>query len=385
MTDAVVASHEGTIVYVGPRSELAERVNVERGATRIDAQGCVVVPGFVDAHTHACFAGDRRDEVRRRLAGVTYEQIAAEGGGIVRTVEATRAASEDELVAVMHPRLDEMLACGTTTAEAKSGYGLTTESELRQLRAIRRLNKEHAIDLVPTFMGAHEIPVDYRSRRADYVALVIGEMLPRVADEGLAEWCDVFCEQGVFTPQESAAVLTAGRELGLLPRIHADEFAASGGSLVAAEVGARSADHLLFVDERGMAALAGANVCATLLPIAAFYLRVGRYAPARTLIERGIPVALATDINPGAGFSPSMPFAMALACFAMKMTVEEALIAATLNAAWSIGRADSVGSLEPGKLMDAVVIKGDLVDALRIGVLAIRMVIKRGKVVSWAS
>jgi imidazolonepropionase len=385
LADAVVASHEGVIVYVGPRSALGDSVDVQSGATRIDAKGCTVVPGFVDAHTHVCFAGDRRDELRRRLAGVPYEQIAAEGGGIVRTVAATRAASEDELVAVTRPRLDEMLACGTTTAEAKSGYGLTTESELRQLRAIRRLDEEHAIDLVPTFMGAHEIPVDYRSRRDDYVSLVIHEMLPRVAEEGLAEWCDVFCEQGVFTPPESAAVLTAGRELGLLPRIHADEFAASGGSLVAAAVGARSADHLLFVDDQGMLALAAANACATLLPIAAFYLRLGRYAPARTLIDRGIPVALATDINPGAGLSPSMPFAIALACFAMNMTLEEALVAATLNAAWSIGRADSVGSLEPGKLMDAVVVKGDLADALRIGVPSIRMVIKRGKVVTWAS
>jgi imidazolonepropionase len=300
-------------------------------------------------------------------------------------VDATRAASEDELVEATRPRLDEMLACGTTTAEAKSGYGLTTESELRQLRAIRRLDQQHTIDLVPTFLGAHEIPADYRSRRGDYVAMVTGTMLPRVAEEGLADWCDVFCEHGVFTPEESAVVLAAGRRLGLQPRIHADEFAPSGGSLVAADVGARSADHLLHVDDRGMDALAAANVCATLLPIAAFYLRLGRYAPARALIDRGIPVALGTDINPGAGFSPSMPFAMTLACFAMTMTLEEALIAATLNAAWSVGRADSVGSLEPGKLMDAVIIKGDLADVLRVGASPIRMVVKRGAVVTWAS
>ncbi len=385
LTDAVIASAGGVIVFAGPRAALADHVEVQRAATRVDATGCTVVPGFVDAHTHVCFAGDRRGELRRRLAGATYEQIAAEGGGIVRTVEATRAASEEQLVAATRPRLDEMLACGTTTAEAKSGYGLSTDSELRQLRAIRRLDVEHAIDLVPTFMGAHEIPMDYRSRRQDYVGLVIEEMLPRVAEERLAEWCDVFCEQGVFTPEESAAVLTAGRRYGLQPRVHADEFGSSGGSLVAAAAGARSADHLLFVDERGMTALAAAHTCATLLPIAAFYLRLGRYAPARALIEHGIPVALATDINPGAGFSPSMPFAMTLACFAMKMTLAEALVAATLNAAWSVGRSESVGSLEPGKLMDAIVIKGDLVDLLRVGVPAIRMVIKRGKVVTWAS
>ncbi|HEY6361523.1 MAG TPA: imidazolonepropionase [Vicinamibacterales bacterium] len=383
--DAVVASREGVIVYAGPRAALARSIEVRHGATRIDARGCTVVPGFVDPHTHVCFAGDRRDELRRRLAGATYEQIAAAGGGIVRTVEATRAASEDDLVESTRARLDEMLACGTTTAEAKSGYGLTTESELRQLRALRRLDGEHAIDLVRTFMGAHEIPVDYRSRRQEYLSLVIDDMLPRVAEEGLAEWCDVFCEEGVFTPEESAAVLTAGRRVGLGPRIHADEFASSGGSLVAATVGARSADHLLFVDERGMAALLSANVCATLLPIAAFYLGLGRYAPARALIDAGVPVALASDVNPGAGYSPSMPFAMTLACFAMKMTLEEALIAATLNAAWSIGRDGSVGSLEPGKLMDAVVVEGDLADVLRVGASTVRMVIKRGKVVTWAS
>jgi imidazolonepropionase len=338
----------------------------------------------VDAHTHVCFAGDRRHELQRRLAGATYEEIAAEGGGIVRTVEATRAASEDDLVAATKPRLDEMLLCGTTTAEAKSGYGLTTEAECGQLRAIRRLDEEHAIDLVPTFMGAHEIPVEYRASRDAYVALVVDEMIPRVAHEGLAEWCDVFCERGVFTPEESTAILQAGAKAGLKPRIHADEFGASGGSRVAAHVRARSADHLLHADGEAAALLAAANVCATLLPTAAFYLRAGRYAPARTLIDQGVAVALGTDVNPGAGFSPSMPFAIALACFAMRMTLEEAIVAATLNAAWSIDRADAVGSLEPGKLMDAVVIRGELADLLRLNVPAVRMVIKRGKVVTWA-
>ena len=343
-----------------------------------------MLPGFVDPHTHVVFAGDRRQELQRRLAGATYAEIAAAGGGIAKTVAATRAASEDELVELTRARLDEMLAGGTTTCEAKSGYGLTTESELRQLRVIHRLNTDHAIDLVPTFLGAHDVPEEYLTRPDDYVALVINEMIPQVVDEALAEWCDVFCEEGAFTPQESVAILSAAVKAGLKPRVHADEFGSSGGTHVAVKVGARSADHLLFVDEAGADALAAAHVCATLLPIAAFYLKLGRFAPARMLIDRGVAVALATDVNPGAGLSPSMPFAIALACFAMQMTLEEALIAATLNAAWSLDRADTVGSLEPGKLMDAVMIKGELADLIRVGASPVRMVIKRGKAVFWA-
>jgi imidazolonepropionase len=380
----VIAAFDGVITYVGPAATLHQQVDVRRGASRIDASGCTVVPGFVDPHTHVVFAGDRRHELQRRLAGDSYAQIAAAGGGIASTVAATRAASEETLMTATRARLDEMLAGGTTTCEAKSGYGLTTESELRQLRVIHRLNGEHAIDLVPTFLGAHDVPAEFQSRPDDYVALLIEEMLPQVVDEALAEWCDVFCEQGAFTPAQSLAVLNAAARTGLKLRVHADEFGATGGSAVAAQVGARSADHLLFVDEAAMAALAAANVCATLLPIAAFYLKLGRFAPARRLIDRGVPVALASDVNPGAGLSPSMPFAIALACFAMNMTLEESLVAATLNAAWSIDRAGQVGSLEPGKLMDAVVIKGELVDLLRIGASPVRMVIKRGKAVFWA-
>jgi imidazolonepropionase len=367
-------------VYVGPAEGLSA-IDVDPHATRVDARGGTVVPGFVDAHTHVVFAGDRRQELQRRLAGATYAEIAAAGGGIVRTVDATRKASEEELAAVTRVRLDEMLACGTTTAEAKSGYGLTTESELQQLRVIRRLDAEHPIDLVATFMGAHEVPVEYRARRGDYVSLVINEMIPRVQHEALAEWCDVFCETGVFTPEESAAILRAGRKAGLKPRIHADELGSSGGSRVAAQVGARSADHLIFVDEEGADKMAAADVCATLLPAAAFYLKIGRFAPARMLIEHGVPVALATDVNPGGGFSPSMPFAITLACFGMKLTLEEALVAATINAAWSLDRADRAGSLEPGKLMDAVVIDGELVDLIRVGAAAVHTVIKNGRVV----
>lgn len=384
LEQAVVAAHQGRIVYVGSARALRDHVEVARGATRIDARGCTVLPGFVDPHTHVVFAGDRRPELRRRLAGATYGEIAAAGGGILTTVAATRAASEDDLVASARVRLDEMLACGTTTCEAKSGYGLTTESELRQLRAINRLGAEHPVDVVPTFLGAHDVPEEYQSRPDDYVALVIHEMIPQVADEALAEWCDVFCERSAFTPQESVAILTAASAAGLKPRIHADELSASGGVDVAVKVGARSADHLVFVDEQGADALAAANVCAVLLPAAAFYLKLGRFAPARLLIDRGVPVALGSDVNPGGGLSPSMPFAMTLACFAMQMTLEEALVAATLNAAWSLDRADTVGSLEAGKLMDAVVITGDLAELIRVGSTQVRMVIKSGKAVFWA-
>ena len=381
--DGVVAALEGRITYVGAASALTGTVPVQKGVTRIDARGCTVVPGFVDPHTHLVYAGDRRSELQRRLAGESYAAIAAGGGGIIQTVAATRAATEEQLVTSARVRLDEMLACGTTLCEAKSGYGLDVESELRQLHAMRTLDEEHSIDIVPTFMGAHEVPMEYRARRGEYITLVIEEMLPRVVDEGLAEYCDVFCEQGVFTPEESIEILEAGRRAGLSPRVHADELGPSGGASVAARVRARSADHLVHVDERGADALADAGVCATLLPAAAFYLKLGRFAPARMLIDRGVTVALASDVNPGAGLSPSMPFAMTLACFAMEMTLEESLVAATLNAAWSLNRADEAGSLEPGKLMDAVIVNGGLADLVRIGAPAIRMVIKRGKVVAW--
>jgi imidazolonepropionase len=380
--DASIAAHQGVIVFVGPASDAEHQLDLHVEAVRLDALGCTVVPGFVDPHTHLVFAGDRQDELRRRLAGATYETIAAEGGGIMKTVALTRAASETALADAARPRLDEMLAAGTTTCEIKSGYGLTVESELTQLRAIHDLNRTHTIDIVPTFLGAHDIPIEFTSRRADYVACIVNEMIPRVAAEGLAEWCDVFCDAGYFTPEESRAILDAATRAGLKARIHADQLATSGGCGAAAFVGARSADHLVHVNESGADALASANVCAVLLPIAAFYLKLGRYAPARMLIDRDVPVALATDVNPGGGFSPSMPFAMALACFAMNMTLEESLVASTLNAAWSLDRADCVGSLEVGKLMDAVIVRGGLTELLRVGTGAIRDVIKRGRVVS---
>ena len=302
--DASIVAADGVIEFVGPPDDADRLCPPDSGATIIDASGCTVVPGFVDPHTHVVFAGDRREELRRRLAGATYAEIAAEGGGILSTVRDTRDASEDELVSATRARLDQMLRCGTTTCEAKSGYGLQADAELKMLRAIRRLNAEHEIDLVPTFMGAHEIPVEHRANRRFYIDQLVRQMIPAAARDGLAEWCDVFCETGVFTPDESEEILEAGKRHGLKPRIHADELAESGGSLVAAKVGARSADHLLYVAPRGIHAMKEAGVVATLLPIAAFYLKLGRFAPARELIEGGVPVALATDLNPGGGFSP---------------------------------------------------------------------------------
>jgi len=380
--NGAIVARSGVIEFVGTTAECDRRYPASTGGEMIDATGCTVLPGFVDPHTHAVFGGDRREELRRRLAGATYAEIAAEGGGIVSTVKATRAASEDELVAATRERLDQMLRCGTTTAEVKSGYGLETDAEFKMLRVIRRLDREHAIDLVSTFMGAHEIPVEHRGNRRFYIDQVVRQMIPAAARDGLAEWCDVFCEDGVYTPDESTEILMAAKAHGLKPRIHADELAESGGSVVAARMGARSADHLLYVGPTGISAMKDAGVVATLLPIAAFYLKMGRYAPARDLIAAGVPVALATDLNPGGGFSPSMPFAMSLACFAMRMTTEEAIVASTINAAYALDRHDRAGSVEKGKLADLVIVDGEAVDLLKVGVPAIRTVIKRGKVVT---
>ena len=379
---AVVAAQDGVVVFVGSDDDWRREGALAPGAQTIDARGSAVVPGFVDPHTHVIFAGDRRDELRRRLQGATYGEIAAAGCGIVSTVRATRDAPSETLTRDTRRRLDEMLRCGTTTCEAKSGYGLTTESELKLLRVLRDLAACHPIEISPTFMGAHEIPTEFRTRRREYVDLVVREMIPAVARERLAEWCDVFCETGVFTPDESREILGAAAAAGMKLRVHADELGASGGSQVAAACGARSADHLIFVDERGADAMAAAGVVATLLPIAAMYLKLGRFAPARMLIDHGVAVALATDVNPGGGFSPSMPFAMTLACFGMGLTFEEALVGATINAAYSIDRHERVGSLEPGKQLDAVIVDGPAVDLLRVGADPIAAVIKRGRIVA---
>jgi imidazolonepropionase len=380
---ASLAACEGRVVWVGPSGELTAHVSLAPGASRIDGRGRSAVPGFVDPHTHVVYAGNRTPELQQRLAGATYAEIAAAGGGIVSTVRQTRAATEGQLVAESRPRLDAMLASGTTTCEVKSGYGLDAESELKMLRATRALGAATPIDLVATFMGAHEVPVERRDDRAGYIADIVGRMLPQVAAEGLAEWCDVFCEEGVFTPDEARHILRAGLAHGLKARIHADELGPSGGSLVAADVGARSADHLVHVPPDGIEAMRRSGVVATLLPAAAFFLKLGRFAPARACIDAGVPVALATDMNPGGGFTPSMPVVMSLATFGMRLTFEEALVGATLNAAYALDRHELVGSLEPGKLCDVVVVAGEPVSLLHLGASPIELVIKRGRI-AWS-
>src|SRR5437870_10691028 len=336
---------DGKIDSVGPSAEIEKK---SHGAEIIDAGGRVVLPGFVDAHTHLVFAGNRLDDFERRARGETYEQISKAGGGIWSTVEKTRAASCDELFAQAQKRTEWFLRCGTTTVEAKSGYGLTVEDELKILRVMSRLNEETPLEIVPTFLGAHAVP---REMDADeYIGLVIDEMLPRIATEKLAEFCDVFCERGYFDVKQSRRILTAARELGLRLRIHADQLTSSGGAKLAAELEATTADHLEKTDEQGIAAMKSVGVQPVLLPGSVYALGSPDYPRAREMIEVGLAVVLATDFNPGSSPTPSMPMILSLACTQMKMSPAEAITAATINAAYSLNRGSKIGSLERGKL-----------------------------------
>ena len=344
---------DGLIERVGTRAEVEPLI--DEGCEVFDAGGRVVAPGFVDAHAHPVFAGDRADEFEKRAAGVSYQEIAAAGGGIRSTVRRTRAATEDELFAVAQRRERWFLRTGTTTVEAKSGYGLSTEDELKMLRVVGRLNAGGRLSYVPTFLGAHEVPDEYRARRGEYLDLVVEEMLPRVAAERLAEFCDVFCEERVFTVEESRRVLEAARAHGLGLRVHADQLTRGGGAHLAAELGAKTADHLEHTDAAGIAALKSAGVQPVLLPGSVYALGSARYPAAREMIGAGLAVVLATDFNPGSSPTPSMTMILSLASTHMKMTPAEGLTAATVNAAYSLGRGDEIGTLEPGKRADFVV------------------------------
>jgi len=371
---------QGRIAWVGPAAQAEELV--DPGTPRIDAGGRVVMPGFVDPHTHLVWGGTRLDEFEQRLGGATYQEIAAAGGGIVSTVRATRAAFPDELLAAARRRLDAMLAHGTTTAEAKSGYGLDVGSEFKCLEVARLLGQRHPVDLALTFLGAHAVPPAYRSDPDEYVdRVVIGEMLPQVGPG--AEFCDVFCDAGAFDLAQSRRVLEAARALGLGLKIHADEFEVLGGTRLAVELGATSADHLVVTPPGDIAALAASDTVAVFLPGTPFGLATGHYSPARAFIEAGAVVALATDMNPGTSPCPSMQFVIALACRYMKMLPAEAVAAATINAAHAIRRGGVVGSLEVGKQGDLLILETDDYRELayQFGGNLVRTVVKAGWVV----
>jgi imidazolonepropionase len=351
LSDLAIIPHGGMLIRDGRIEVVGSSNEIENKAADaevIDARGKVVLPGFVDAHTHLVFAGNRLDDFERRTRGDNYEQIAKAGGGIWSTVEKTRAASEADLLMQAKKHADWFLRCGTTTVESKSGYGLSVEDELKILRVMRRLNQETPLEIVPTFLGAHAVP---RKMRADeYVDLVINEMLPRVTSDGLAEFCDVFCERGYFDIEQSRRILSAAKKLGLKLRIHADQLRNSGGAKLAGELKATTADHLEKTDEQGIAALKSGGVQPVLLPGSVYALGSMHYPRAREMIGAGLAVVIATDFNPGSSPTPSMPMILSLACTQMKMSPAEAIAASTINPAYSLGRGDQVGSLEPKKL-----------------------------------
>lgn len=350
--DACVVVRAGHIEWVGRQEELV--VGDAGVLDTIDAHGMVVLPGLVDAHTHAVFAGTREKEYEMRVAGATYMEIANRGGGINSTVESVRRASEDELVEIAKPRLHSMLRRGTTTVEIKSGYGLDLESELKMLRAIKRLGEETELDVVATFLGAHEIPPEHRKSRERYIDILTKEMIPAVSQAGLAEFCDVFCEEGVFSPDESRRILECGTEHGLKPKIHADELKDTGGAQVAADVGAISAGHLAFASGESLAAMRDAGTVAVLLPGVSLGLAKPQFADARSMLDMGLEVAVATDFNPGSSMVDSLLIVSGLACSFMKMLPRETLLGVTAKAAKAVDRHRDIGAVTAGKRADLV-------------------------------
>jgi len=374
-----IAVRNGRIVSVAKTREIKGKFESEE---TIDASGKLVMPSFVDPHTHLVFAGSREDEFEMRIQGSTYMEILEKGSGILKTVNETRKASKEKLLKNCRKTLDIMLRHGTTTMEAKSGYGLTTKDEIKCLEVMKLLAQEHPIDIVRTFLGAHAIPVEYKDKADEYVNLVINEMVPAVTSRRLAEFCDVFCEKGVFSVEQSRRILLSGRKHGLLPKLHADEMTRLGGAELAAEMRAVSADHLLFASDNGLRAMAKQGTVAVLLPGASFSLMMNRYADARKIIQLGVPVALGTDYNPSCWVENEQTV-IALACREMRMTSAEAIVATTVNAAHAVNRAQNIGTLEPYKKADIIVldVPNQKFLGYRFGVNLVDKVIKEGKLV----
>ncbi len=379
---ATVLIEDGLFRWIGPDDQF--NLPLHEDAHIIDASGLVALPGFVDAHTHAVFAGSRENEFALRAEGKTYQEIAERGGGILSTVRATRAVTKKELKKLASTWLDGMLQHGTTTVEIKSGYGLSEDDELKLMRAINELADEHFITIVPTFLGAHAIPPEYQSDPDSYVTLICDRMLPYLARRHMARFCDVFCEIGYFSVEQSRTILRKAQALGLDVKVHADELTASGGSILAAELNAVSADHLEYIDDHGIRRLREAGVVAVLLPGVSLFLNHA-YAPARKLIDAGVPVAIATDFNPGSCMSYSMPLMMTLACTQMRLTPEEAITACTLNGAAALKLSDTVGSVEVGKQADLVLyrVPNYRFLAYHVGVNHVQTVIKRGVILEF--
>ncbi len=381
--NGAVAVNEGRICWIGKTDELPGDFVLGPEGREIDATGKVVMPGLIDGHTHLVFAGSRENEFEQRIQGLSYLEIAERGGGILSTVEATRKASFEELFFLAKRRLDRFLSIGVTTLEAKSGYGLSLEDEIKILRVMKALTKDHPVEVVSTFLGAHTLPREFRGERRRYIDLVIQEMIPEVAREGLAQFCDVFCEEKAFTIDESRKILEAGKAYGLKPKIHADQLSPGGGAELAAEVGAYSADHLEYVSSKGIEQMAEKGVTAVLLPGATFFLSMKKYPPAREMIERRVGVALSTDFNPGSSMTESLPLMVTMGCLFFRMTPKEAIQAVTIHAARSMGKEREIGSLEQGKEGDLVVFDIPNYKYLpyHFGVNHTEYVIKKGRIV----
>jgi imidazolonepropionase len=382
INDGAVAVKDDIIVFVGSTEELLTKFEFGNIPTKIDATNNLVTPGFVDPHTHIIFEGSRENELSMKLEGKTYLDILKSGGGILKTVRETRKASLDKLVQNGKKILDKMISYGTTSIETKSGYGLTTESEIKQLKAIQILNDDHPIDIIPTFLGAHAVPPEYKDKTDKYVELIISDMIPKIVKEGLANFCDVFCEKGIFSIKQTRKILTTATRYGLKPQIHIDEIVDTNGALLASELRAIQTGHLLKSNEDGLKAMAETGVIATLLPATPFCLMLSEYAPAKKMIELGVPIALATDLNPNC-WTESMQMVIALACYHMKLSPAEALTASTINGACAIERQEEIGSIEIGKRADLLVfdVANHQFLPYHFGVNLVSKVIKNGKII----